>query len=207
MKRLRRDNKRIRQVLLVGLVAASAVFSMAVTALWIRSRFVVDIIHHQGVTARSLVNWYMTSMNGRIYWFSEGYYVDADAAMSADDLGFHVMSSRLDPSAIDGAVYESRIRAFGWSRAGFGIARHDMRPADLGDGKTTGHYVTWYGMLPHWGLLAFTVFAFCAFALFYRRGRSRTVGLCSVCGYDLRETPTRCPECGTIPTGDAKGRT
>jgi hypothetical protein len=86
-------------------------------------------------------------------------------------------------------------------------------PGVLGFSVTAGHYVPvgsapmappWkYGVrvtIPYWFLALLVVFWPVRKALIRRkRRRSSRRGLCPTCGYDLRATPERCPECGTIP--------
>jgi hypothetical protein len=76
----------------------------------------------------------------------------------------------------------------------------------FGDGNPMVH--TFY--LPLWLLAVFFAIAALAFAIRGRNSRLSLLvakGLCTKCGYDLRATPDRCPECGTIPKkDDSKGQ-
>lgn len=54
----------------------------------------------------------------------------------------------------------------------------------------------WKIYVPHW-LLA-TPFIMWLLWPFIRRDRRHRAGLCTHCGYDLRASPDRCPECGTL---------
>ena len=59
---------------------------------------------------------------------------------------------------------------------------------------------TWRVSVPMWFLLLFfAVGPAIRVWLEIRRRRLYGPGHCSVCGYDLRATPWRCPECGTVP--------
>ena len=53
--------------------------------------------------------------------------------------------------------------------------------------------------IPHWALLVLTALlpALAAARLMRNRNRRRE-NLCPKCAYDLRATPGRCPECGTV---------
>jgi len=55
-------------------------------------------------------------------------------------------------------------------------------------------------VLPHWSLAVWALvvpYLFTASSRGRLRGRRAALGQCRACGYDLRASPDRCPECGT----------
>jgi hypothetical protein len=90
-----------------------------------------------------------------------------------------------------------------WEGLGFGYLTYKINPPDYCNHV---HAV----VVPHWFLVLVTAWLPAAGAVkaarrlgAWRRERRGRLGLCPTCGYDLRATPGKCPECGTIALATA----
>lgn len=82
----------------------------------------------------------------------------------------------------------SRILQFGYERI-----LYNVRGSLFGDPPGICRLLT----VPHWAIgLPGLVFPLLTLSRAQRRRRREARGLCVDCGYDLRATPARCPECG-----------
>ena len=59
-------------------------------------------------------------------------------------------------------------------------------------------YAAWFPTVVTTGLVGFLGLLVFACAELTRAERRQRLGLCARCGYDLRASPGRCPECGAV---------
>lgn len=166
---------RFRRIAFNVVAAASALLSAATIVLWVAS-----------YSTAQYVGW--ASANQFCGVLSMGGLVRLEHASYGD--GPKGWSYVHYPPPRGGLWDEVRARDRGGSSfraAGFAWAAIDYN----GDGKQMRRAL----YLPHWAFAAL----FLALPLLWlgmRRSR-RPAGSCAACGYDLRATPDRCPECGT----------
>jgi hypothetical protein len=90
------------------------------------------------------------------------------------------------------------------TRLGFAL---DKQVASLTYDHTTAvppKRTTWTARVPHASVVAIAaVLPALSLAALRRRAAARQAGRCRQCGYDLRATPGRCPECGKMVSVEA----
>ncbi|HEY7118297.1 MAG TPA: hypothetical protein VH475_17040 [Tepidisphaeraceae bacterium] len=183
--------KRLLRILLNAATVVSLVLCVATAVLWVRSRWTADVAGHWSRTGVPISDT-LWSANGFIslrHWEPP-----ANSRVQVRARGWfygHGPAAQDDPSRF---LYSRD------SRRLLGVTYFDytwMRPRGPFDGVRERAL-----LVPYWLLLV--VFGAPAVIRLLSRGHRRraarvAAGLCPACGYDLRATPQRCPECGHEP--------
>jgi hypothetical protein len=157
----------------LALVILSTVLSLTSLALCIRSVFVNDILQHMAIgkekTARGVMTW-----SGKLSYRS----LSAPLTIQSLPGGWHYRSTPNDSEIIYAPIGDTFL--------GFEATQ---KYAGTAGAMISGLRISIPLLLP------FAVFAIPP-AFWWSRRRKYPEGHCQKCGYDLRETPERCPECG-----------
>jgi hypothetical protein len=202
----------MRRRLLNLLTVLSLLLCVAVAVLWVRSLRRRDGFWYTSGSARLLVH----SYRGRVWAWSLAppHYPTASVWPTAarmgpglvrdsvpdgwyDQFAGRTKGVRLPDDFIDAPANGGAVdrRALG-----FRYVRNDgwLPRAQLQQGYPTARSAAVYA--PHWAVAAaFAALPAARLLGLVRARRRRRRRLCPACGYDLRATPARCPECGATP--------
>jgi hypothetical protein len=113
-----------------------------------------------------------------------------------------------DQASAEYAQWEGRIRATDFDRTALGFhadRRSFYFPAFEAAREATFAGYDYRFVIPCWAIMLFSAIAPSLIAQGYirrlRENKRAKAGFCRRCGYDLRATRERCPECGTATTG------
>src|SRR5688572_2003349 len=162
------------------LAALSFLLFVVFATMWVRSYLRLDVLIHvrpHDVTTVSMLHGRIVSQIG---WTAEEAKQRSSARNSVG-WRFETWGSVSGSTTID--------MSRGWQLLGFDAF-------NMGKGKTYGEFVV---IVPYWFLCLVTVILPARVAYIrLRTHRRRMLGLCVGCGYDLRQSTERCPECGAF---------
>jgi hypothetical protein len=184
----------VKRRLVTLAAAASLVLCVAMMALWVRSYWRVDDVRFFH-TSRSRV------IGRQEIFESAGGIV----FLSHDAVTSRVPREDRKPRFAVGSGKTPKVFSpfgdYDWHFSGFGYYRGtDSFPESANPFTWVRNTVAF----PHWFLaLLFAILPAVHFRAAMRSRSLHRAGLCPDCGYDLRGTPDRCPECGATPAAPA----
>jgi hypothetical protein len=187
------DVKRLLRILLNSLTLLSLLLCLATLVLWPRSYFANDWLHFViPPHGRQWTQYSVSSNKGSVFVSYYNFRFKSDSELQ------DFIRPREAPAGFSYQGYPPRdnyyLTGSRLRRLGF------MLEPEYGTREATGLYSFPRAAVPHWfvGLLSAALPASRLYLILHRRRRRKRLGLCPVCGYDLRATPDRCPECGQI---------
>jgi hypothetical protein len=187
----------VRRRLLNVFTALSLLLCVAALALWVRSFWAFDRFDHQHRDAQGrLAGVNVSSYRGVLVVQT----TRLDQTIPGSERWVYAANFSVRPTSPGQSAYDPSVTRV---MAGFGSGgfRYAIRTAPPPGGLLVGGTArTW--VVPCYALAV--VAAILPLARVWRawkRSREYRPGQCLPCGYDLRATPGRCPECGTaVPT-------
>jgi hypothetical protein len=168
----------VRRRLLNLLTAVSLLLCVVVCVMWVRSRFASDWINYARLSRAGdrMICREMEFLWARGTGVAQWRRFDFEQDVSQFEWGWTFGSAEPEPG-LSGVDLSRAVLGFRWSSG--------KHPSD-------SHVAL---VFPLWA--AVLLLATLPAVRLYRRVRGPTKkGLCPRCGYDLRATPDRCPECG-----------
>lgn len=168
------------------LTVLSLLSCVAAAGLWVRGRWATDEVGHVRVT------------HGPRDAYRSSFKVQAGGGRVAlDTLWLNVPRRRAGEVRNDWYWISAGAAAVGSTEAPEARGWFDLGHRSYSGGAARMGFVT----LPLWLVCVLT--AVLPTVRLCRRRRGFSPGLCRSCGYDLRATPCRCPECGGVPAEGA----